>query len=78
MTDLNTITPFADDFILKEDPSMEVRGFVRKSVVKRQLDSQRDARVGDNNVRIEGSNRRIIINDGTTDRILIGYAENGF
>jgi hypothetical protein len=34
--------------------------------------------VGDGNVVIDGENKRIIINDGTNDRILIGYQENGF
>lgn len=34
--------------------------------------------VGNNSVIIDGENRNIIINDGVTDRILIGYQENGF
>lgn len=34
--------------------------------------------VGNNNVRIDGVNKRIIINDGTRDIILIGYQQNGF
>lgn len=34
--------------------------------------------VGNNNVIIDGENKRIIINDGTNDRILIGYQKNGF
>lgn len=34
--------------------------------------------VGSPNVVIDGANARIIINDGTHDRILIGYHENGF
>lgn len=29
-------------------------------------------------VNIDGRNKRIIINDGITDRILIGYQRNGF
>lgn len=34
--------------------------------------------VGDNRIIIDGANRRIIINDGTTDRVLIGFQKNGF
>ncbi|KXB08830.1 hypothetical protein AKJ59_00430 [candidate division MSBL1 archaeon SCGC-AAA385M02] len=34
--------------------------------------------VGNANVKIDGDNTRIIINDGTNDRILIGYDLGGF
>ena len=34
--------------------------------------------VGNANVKIDGDNTRIIINDGTNDRILIGYQSGGF
>lgn len=34
--------------------------------------------VGDNSVIIDGVNRQILVNDGTTDRILIGYQLGGF
>ena len=34
--------------------------------------------VGDGNVKIDGANKRIIINDGTNDRVLIGYDSGGF
>lgn len=34
--------------------------------------------VGNNNVIIDGTNQRIIINDGYTDRILIGYGQGLF
>jgi len=34
--------------------------------------------VGESNVKIDGANKRILINDGTNDRILIGYQLNGF
>lgn len=29
-------------------------------------------------VKIDGKNRRIVVNDGTDDRILIGYDQGGF
>ena len=34
--------------------------------------------VGESNVKIDGANKRILINDGTDDRILLGYQLNGF
>ena len=34
--------------------------------------------VGSSKVKIDGANTRIIINDGTNDRILIGYQSGGF
>lgn len=34
--------------------------------------------VGNNNVIIDGANKQIIVNDGTNDRVLIGFQENGF
>jgi hypothetical protein len=34
--------------------------------------------VGASNVKIDGANARMVINDGTTDRIYIGYQEGGF
>jgi len=34
--------------------------------------------VGVSNIKIDGPNRRILINDGTNDRILLGYQSGGF
>jgi len=34
--------------------------------------------VGNNNVVIDGANRRIVVNDGTNDRIVLGYQSEGF
>lgn len=34
--------------------------------------------IGVNNVKIDGSNKRITINDGTNDIVLIGYLSGGF
>lgn len=34
--------------------------------------------VGESNIKIDGANKRIIINDGTRDIILIGYQSGGF
>lgn len=34
--------------------------------------------VGDNKIVIDGVNKRIIINDGTNDRVLLGYQAGGF
>lgn len=33
---------------------------------------------GDASVRIDNANRRLIINDGTHDRVLLGYDAGGF
>jgi len=37
-----------------------------------------DINLNDANIKIDGANKRIIINDGTNDRILIGYQAGGF
>lgn len=37
-----------------------------------------DVQLGVSNVKIDGANKRIMINDGTNDRILIGYQSAGF
>jgi len=37
-----------------------------------------DILVGDANIKIDGANKRILISDGTNDRILIGYQSGGF
>ena len=34
--------------------------------------------VGSTSVKIDGENKRIIINDGTKDRVLMGFLQNGF
>ena len=34
--------------------------------------------IGGANVYIDGANNRIVINDGTVDRVLIGYLSGGF
>lgn len=34
--------------------------------------------VGESNIKIDGANKRIVINDGTRDIILIGYQSGGF
>jgi hypothetical protein len=34
--------------------------------------------VGNNNVILDGENQRIVVNDGTNDRVLIGYQPGGF
>ncbi len=37
-----------------------------------------DFNLNDSNVKIDGANKRILINDGSNDRILIGYQSGGF
>ena len=36
------------------------------------------ANLGTGNIKLDGANKQIIINDGTNDRILIGYQSGGF
>lgn len=37
-----------------------------------------DFQLGVSNVKIDGANKRILINDGTFDRVLIGFQSSGF
>ena len=34
--------------------------------------------INNNRIKLDGNNGRIIINDGTNDRVLIGFQEDGF
>lgn len=34
--------------------------------------------IGNGNISLDGENNRIIINDGTDDRVLLGYQSGGF
>jgi len=34
--------------------------------------------VGETNIKIDGTGRQIIINDGTNDRVLLGFQSGGF
>ena len=34
--------------------------------------------LGAGNITLDGANKRIIVNDGTNDRVLIGYQSGGF
>jgi hypothetical protein len=40
--------------------------------------NDKELNIGVGNVKLDGPNKRIIINDGENDRVLIGYLENGF
>jgi len=42
------------------------------------LDVDEYITVGDSNIKIDGANKRILINDGSDDRVLLGYQEDGF
>lgn len=67
VTDLNTVSgnlSSLDGNALKKDSTTQV--LAGKIIV------------GDNKITIDGVNKRIIINDGTNDRILIGYQSGGF
>lgn len=56
--------------------SLDLSSYVSKTGTSQNLTG--DILVGDGNIKIDGANKRIIINDGTNDRIIIGYQLNGF
>ena len=64
------ITTFA---ILAEDGSAVFAGEVQAGTFISGL-----VVVGDNRIVIDGENKRIVINDGATDRVLIGFQSGGF
>ena len=64
------ITTFA---ILGEDGSAVFAGEVQAGTFISGL-----VVVGDNRIVIDGENKRIVINDGVTDRVLIGFQDGGF
>lgn len=37
-----------------------------------------EQQIGDENIKIESSERRILVSDGDNDRILLGFDEDGF
>ncbi len=57
--------------------SLDLSAYLSKTGVDQPLTG--DIRVGTGaNVKIDGANARIIINDGSNDRILIGFQSGGF
>lgn len=69
------------DIPLDEALSANVGGSGNYRVLPRQIGTgtmQGQQNIGGQGVKIDSNNRRIIVNDGTNDRILIGYQENGF
>jgi len=34
--------------------------------------------IGDSNIKLDGPNKRILINDGSDDRVLLGFLSGGF
>jgi len=67
------------------NPIVDIYAQARVQVLPRSLSSSgmlpgtTTLRIGgDTNVIIDGANRRILISDGTNDRVLIGYQAGGF
>ena len=56
----------------------ESRTIPAENIVGGVLGSEGVIYVGSKNIKIDGKNKRILISDGTTDRILIGYQKGGF
>ena len=80
MVDANTIHDAGFDKFLRRDVNMS-RGYVKRynsavNLSSGRLPSDTVIRIG--NIKIDGKNQRIVVNDGTDDRILIGYQSGGF
>lgn len=56
--------------------SLDLSAYVSKAGTDQTLTG--DIKVGNGNVKIDGANKRILINDGSCDIILIGYQSGGF
>jgi hypothetical protein len=56
--------------------SLDLSAYVSKAGADQVLSGS--VQVGNGNVKIDGVNKRILINDGSYDRILIGYQSGGF
>lgn len=56
----------------------DLRVLPRNIITSGTLPGNTVIRIGDANVTIDGANRRILISDGTNDRVLIGYQSGGF
>ena len=56
--------------------SLDLGSYVSKAGTDQVLSGS--VQVGNGNVKIDGANKRILINDGSYDRILIGYQASGF
>lgn len=61
-----------------EVQGIEVEELSADKITTGTLRSTTTISVGDNNIKIDGVNKQILINDGSNDRVLIGYQENGF
>ena len=56
--------------------SLDLSAYVTKADTDQNLTGS--VNVGAGNIKIDGANKRIIINDGTNDRVLLGYLASGF
>lgn len=56
--------------------SLDLTAYVSKTDTGQTITG--DVAVGDGKVKIDGANKRIVINDGSYDRVLIGYDSGGF
>lgn len=59
-------------------PSQDTRVLPRQVFTSGTLPGNTVIRIGNANITIDGANKRILVSDGTNDRVLIGYQENGF
>lgn len=54
-------------------PTIETRFTDASNLVGGTIGSEGILYLGSKQVRLDGKNKRIVINDGTTDRVIIGY-----
>ena len=68
------------EIFMTEDRNLmiETRYTDASNLVGGMIGSEGILYLGSKQIRLDGKNKRIIINDGTTDRVLIGYQQGGF
>jgi len=81
-TEMRTFTSDDVDLMFEDGSisSRHVKSLVAGQILTSILEARLDVGSGSAGtfVRLDGPNNRIIINDGTHDRVLIGYQKNGF
>ena len=80
ISDAGFNTYLTREIFMTEDKNLmiESRYTDASSLVGGMIGSEGILYLGSKQIRLDGRNKRIIINDGVTDRILIGYQQGGF
>lgn len=64
--------------VVQDTTAQDTRILPRNIFASGTLPGNTVIRVGEANLTIDGENRRILLNDGTNDRIILGYSSGGF